>query len=211
MPGRSRMKVRPSVPQEFREPGDRLGNLRRGQRMVGAPIIVFNASRALLFLGDRDVEVEVEIIAERGGPGKRPSHPLLVGLQFHERRARHRPERDVVVGEMHREAVESVGDHRARRTACLVIGPEHEVVDEELRAPAEKVVERGRPFVGVEPVGLVDFDPRQLLAPLSHFVAEPGQFFFALEQREPGVQPFLARNDWRSDWIVHRCPRVRGV
>jgi hypothetical protein len=31
-----------------------------------------------LLLGERDVEVEVEITAERGRPGKRPSHPPLV-------------------------------------------------------------------------------------------------------------------------------------
>src|ERR1700733_4941691 len=46
------------------EPGDRLGNLRRGQWMIASAIIVFNASRALLFLGDRDVEIEVEVVAE---------------------------------------------------------------------------------------------------------------------------------------------------
>src|ERR1700722_19264062 len=47
-----------------REPGDALRNLRRGQRVVAAAIIVFNASRALLFLCDRDVEIEVEVVAE---------------------------------------------------------------------------------------------------------------------------------------------------
>src|ERR1700733_6000405 len=48
-----------------REPGDSIGNLRRGERMVAAPIIVFNPSRALLFLGDRDIEIEVEVVAGR--------------------------------------------------------------------------------------------------------------------------------------------------
>ena len=63
------------------------------QRMLASPVIVFDATLVLLILGDRDVEIEVEIAAERGRPGKRPSHPPLVGLQLRERRARHRPER----------------------------------------------------------------------------------------------------------------------
>jgi hypothetical protein len=60
---------------------------------------------------------------------------------------------------------------------------------------AEKVRERGHAIVGVEPVHLIDSNPRQLLAPPRDFIAEPGQLLFLCEQREPGVQPFIARND----------------
>src|SRR4029077_12061354 len=102
---------------------------------------------------------------ERGGPRKRPPHPPLVLFQFGERRARHRPKGNVVVREVHSESIEPVGDHRAGRTASLVIGPEHEVIDEKLRASAEKVLERGHAIIGVEPVRLIDSNPRQLLAP----------------------------------------------
>jgi hypothetical protein len=93
---------------------------------------------------------------------------------------------------MHSEAIEPVGDHRAGRTASLVIGSEHEVIDEKLRASAEKVLERGHAIVGVESVGLVDLHPRQLLTAPRHFVAEPCHLFFAVEQLEPGAQPFIA-------------------
>src|SRR5438094_4600749 len=48
--------------------GDRL------QRRL-APVVVFDASLALLFLGEPDAEVDVEVAAERGRPGERPSHP----------------------------------------------------------------------------------------------------------------------------------------
>jgi hypothetical protein len=65
----------------------------------------------------------------------------------------------------HDGAVEAVRDRRAGRTACLVLGPEHEVVDEELRASPEEIGERRCPFVGLEPVALVDSNPRQLLPP----------------------------------------------
>ena len=100
---------------------------------------------ALLLLGERDVEVEVEVAAERGRPGKRPAHPLLVGLQLGERRARHRRKRDVVILQVDDDAVEPVRDRRAGRTPGRVVGPEHEVVDEELRAPSEEVRQRGAP------------------------------------------------------------------
>src|SRR6266849_8321479 len=50
-----------------------------------APIVVFDAF-ALLLLGKRSAEVEVEFAADRRRPGKRPPHPPLVRLQLRERR-----------------------------------------------------------------------------------------------------------------------------
>src|SRR5260370_27564548 len=55
-----------------------------------APVVIFDAPLALLLLGEPDVEVEVEVAAERGRPGNRPPHPPLVRLELRERRPRHR-------------------------------------------------------------------------------------------------------------------------
>jgi hypothetical protein len=44
-----------------------------------------------------------------------------------------------VVGQVYLEAVEPVRDRGARRTPRLVVGPEHEVIDKELRAPSKEV------------------------------------------------------------------------
>jgi hypothetical protein len=71
------------------------------------------------------------------------------------------------------EAVEPVRDRRAGRTPRRVVGPEHEVVDEELRAPSEEICQRGAPFIGLESVLLVDPDPRQLLTSPRQLVAVP--------------------------------------
>jgi hypothetical protein len=44
------------------------------QRRAGlAPVVVFDVPLALLLLCERDVEVEVEVAAERGPPGSSPS------------------------------------------------------------------------------------------------------------------------------------------
>src|SRR5262249_13739825 len=96
------------------------------------PVVVFDAPLELLLFGEPDAEVEVEVAAERGRPGKRPPHPPLVRLQLRERRPRRRPEHYVVVGQMLGEPVEAVRDRRAGRAAGGVVGPEHEVVAEEL-------------------------------------------------------------------------------
>src|SRR5205809_3742481 len=40
------------------------------------------------------------------------------------------PEHHVVIGRVDGDAVEPVRDRRAGRTPCLLLGPEHEVVDE---------------------------------------------------------------------------------
>ena len=55
-----------------------------------APVVVFDASLTLLLLGEPDVEVGIEVAAERGRPGERPPHPPLVRLQIRERRPGYR-------------------------------------------------------------------------------------------------------------------------
>src|SRR5215472_5670268 len=69
------------------------------------------------------------------------------------------------------------------------------MIDEELRAPSEEVFERGAPFVGVEPILLVDADPRQLLPPPRQFVAVARQLLLRRQQVEPHLQPLLPRSD----------------
>ena len=131
--------------------GPRAGRRVPSRRRL-APVVVFDGPLALLLLGERDIEVEVEVSAERGRPGKRPPHPLLVCPQLRERRPRDRPEHDVVVGQMDDKAVEPVRDRRTGRTPRRVVGPEHEVIDEQLRAPAEEVRQRGAPLIGLESI-----------------------------------------------------------
>src|SRR5207244_11618473 len=118
-------------------------------------------------------------------------HPPLVRPQLRERRPRHRRERDVVVGQVDDEAVEPVRDGRAVRTPRRVVGPEHEVVDEELRAPSEEVRQRGAPLVGLESILLVDPHTRQLLPPPRQVVAPPRELLLRLEQLEPGREPLF--------------------
>ncbi|MNT15476.1 hypothetical protein D3C72_1505290 [compost metagenome] len=139
------------------------------------------------------MEVAVEVAVVRRGPREGPSHALLVRLQFRERCARHGRQHDVVVGQVDGKTVEAVGNCRARRAAGLVVGPEHEVVDEQLRAPFEQLGQRGAAFVGFEAVRFVDPQPWQVLALLRQFVAAPRQCFFRLQQLEPGGQPVFAR------------------
>ena len=50
---------------------------RHVHRVAAAPVVVFDDPLALLLLGEPDAEVEVEVAAERGRPGKRPPHPPL--------------------------------------------------------------------------------------------------------------------------------------
>jgi hypothetical protein len=70
------------------------------------------------------------------------------------------------------------------------------VVDEELRAPAEEVGQRGAPLVGVEAVVLVDADPRQLLPSSRQLVGAPSELLLRLEQREPsGEALFTSARD----------------
>src|SRR5207302_3257863 len=88
--------------------------------------------------------------------------------------------------------VEPVRDRRARRTPRRVVGAEHEVVNEELRASSEEISEGRFSFVGLEAVLLVDPNPRQLLPSPGQLVAAPGQFLLGLEQLQPCRKPLFA-------------------
>src|SRR5262245_1279249 len=70
----------------------REGGSTRAGAFPGAllPVVVLDAL-ALLLLSEPDAEVRVEVAAVRGRPGKRPTHPVFVGLQLRERRPRHGP------------------------------------------------------------------------------------------------------------------------
>jgi len=90
--------------------------------VAAALVVVFDGPFTLLLLGKRDVEVEVEVAADRRRPWKPPTHPLLVLLQLRERRTRHRPKHDIMVRQVNDEAIEPVCDCRAGRTPRRVIG-----------------------------------------------------------------------------------------
>jgi hypothetical protein len=93
--------------------------------------------------------------------------------------------------EVDNEAVEAVRDRRAGWTACRVVGPKHEVIDEELRASSEEIGKGRGALVGLEAVLLVDANPGQLLPLLRQLVATPGQLLLSLEQLHPGRKPLF--------------------
>src|SRR5439155_23484259 len=74
--------------------------------------------------------------------------------------------------------------------------------DEDLRAPAEEVCQRGTPLVGLESILLVDPNPRQLLPPPRQLVAAPCELLLRLEQLEPRCEPLSFRYDFR---MIHLC------
>ena len=96
-----------------------------------------------------------------------------------------------MVGQVDDESVEAIRDRRAGWAAGGVVGSEHEVVDEELRAPLEDVCQRGGPFIGLESIRLFDPNPRQFLPPPRQLVAAPRELLLRREQLEPRGEPFF--------------------
>jgi hypothetical protein len=66
------------------------------------------ARRDLLF-GERHLELEIEVAAERRDPVKLPTHAGLVGQEFGQRRARANDQGDIVVLEMLVGGVDMIG------------------------------------------------------------------------------------------------------
>jgi hypothetical protein len=91
--------------------------------------------------------------------------------------------------------VEVVGQARAAGACGLVGRPEHELVDEQLRAPVEKLGQRLLSILGVEGVLLVDANPRHLLPLLRDLLVEPSQLLLACVYRRNRGFPFVPRPD----------------
>src|SRR5438477_12842719 len=102
---------------------------------------------------------------------------------------------------MNDEAIESVRDRRACRTARFVVGSEHVVVDEKLRTTSKQISERRVPLIRLESIRLVDPYPRQFLPPPRQLIAAARQILFRVEQIEPRCEPLLARS---GDVFLHR-------
>jgi hypothetical protein len=115
---------------------------------------------SLLLLGEGDAEVVVEVAPERRHPRESPAHSPLVVLELLQRGDRRTHEGNVTAVQVGDDTVEVIGDQGASGASPALVGepesvPEHEVIDEELRAPAEEVFERGAPVVGLESIRLV--------------------------------------------------------
>src|SRR5262249_44910758 len=127
-------------------------------RTLGRAVVVGGLSRQIL-RRERDVIVKVELVAGRRHPCERPPHTLPEGLELAQRRARDRYEADVPRSEVHDAALEIVGPERTALAPLLPFRREHEMVDDQLRAPGEQVAERDLAVRSVEHVRLVDGYP----------------------------------------------------
>ena len=108
---------------------------------------------------------------------------------------RHEEHRHVVRIQVRDEAIDAVRDRRVDRAAGLVARAEHEVVDDQLTSAIEELGKRARAVVGVEPVVLLDRNPRQLASLASQLVAQPRVLLLADEQLLTGDCPLLSRSD----------------
>jgi hypothetical protein len=90
-----------------------------------------------------------------------------------------------------RNAVEIVGPERARFASLVPVGGEHEMIDNQLRAPVEQVGQRQLAPWPVEAVGLVHPLPRQGLPAAREGVTLAGKHLFGDKQLASRVQPFF--------------------
>src|ERR671935_243577 len=110
-----------------------------------------------LLLGQREAEVEREVVVVGGDIRELPAHPLLVGAEALDRRPREADQGHVAVIQVDERTVESVPEIRAARAGTVfVVGPEHDVVGQELRAPIEQRRKSLLAALGIELVLLLD-------------------------------------------------------
>ena len=102
--------------------------------------------------------------------------------------------------QMRQGAVEVIGGQRATGAPLRLVldpqsEPEHEVVDEQLRASVEELGQGLRSGLGFEAVVLLDRHPGQFPAPTSDLIALAHVLLLALEQFLARLKPLLFRSD----------------
>ena len=94
------------------------------------------------------------------------------------------------MGEMPVCAIKMVRQIRAALTALLPIRTKHEVINNQLAAVVEKIGERFLAVRSIEDVLLFHFNPWQLAAMATHFVAQPRQVLLPRQQIPASDEPF---------------------
>src|SRR5450755_4651996 len=97
-------------------------------------------------------------------------------------------------------AVKGVRRRRTGRAARRIGRAEHEVVDDQLRAPVKQFWQGLGPVVGAEAVFLLDRHPGEVAPLRSELVAAARQFFFLRKQLVASRKPLLACRDF----VLHR-------
>ena len=119
------------------------------------------------------------------------AHPIPVGKQLLERSARGADQGDVARLQVDDLRVERVGDRGADGAAGLIGRAEHEVVDEQLRAPVEELGQGLGAVGGLEAVLLLDRHPGELPPFAGKLVVAARELLLLLEQCVALGLPFL--------------------
>jgi hypothetical protein len=101
-------------------------------------------------------------------------------------------QRDVVVGEVQICGVMVV---RPKGAALFPAGTKHEMLNEQLAAPLEKIGQRFPAIRAFEDVVLLDADPGQFAPAGTDLVPQAGESFFLLQEFLAGNEPLLVGND----------------
>jgi hypothetical protein len=114
----------------------------------------------------------------------------LIIVELWQRGDRRGDEGNAAAVQVGNDRIEVIGDQGASGAALAFLGEpsaiaEHEVIDEQLRAPSKQVCQRCAPLMGLESILLVDPNPRQLLPSPSQFVPAAHELLLGLQQLAP--------------------------
>jgi len=137
----------------------------------------------------------IEVTPRRGNPIKFPPHPFLVSQNLVQGCRRNHFERTIAMREMKWDPVVTVCPHRTHWTASFPVGAKHEMIDEQLTVPSEKVEQGFGPVVGLKVVLFRKFDPRKGADFGGYRVASMGKILLFLEKVFTSGIPFFAGND----------------
>src|SRR5438034_6495284 len=124
-------------------------------------VIVINFSVPFVFLGERNVIIEIEIVPVRRKPFETPAHSFLIGLNFGQRCARDNDEGHVAMREMPVCAVKVVSEIRTAFASLFPPRAKHEMIDDQLTATVKEIGQGFPAIWAVEDIFLVDLNPWQ--------------------------------------------------
>src|SRR5262245_32066874 len=167
----------------------RRGPFRRG------PEVVLSTPGGDVLRFERDLEVVVEVAAERRDPEELPSHALAHRLDLLDRRAGHGRIAHIVVLEVGQDAIHVVDLERAADALMLRARRHHEMLYVELASALEEVRQRQLAVGAVETILLLHSNPGKGQAQGRNRIAVPGQCLLMLQKGNPRFEPLFSGYD----------------
>src|SRR5438034_59753 len=158
-------------------------------------VVVIHLVLLLIFLGERNVIVKIEITAVRRYPLEPPVHALFVWRELGQRRTRNDNQSYVAMREVPVRPVKMISQIGAAFATLFPARTEHEMINNQLAAALEQIGQSLFSLWAIKDILLLDLGHREFAPRRTKRVALASELLFPRQQILPSNQPLSFRHD----------------